>query len=193
MVLAGAFDCFSDIDRAQYLQKTDGADSSFIEKILKYCAKKKIKESSAQVSLFGEEESTQDIGITYPECEPMSLLDKLKNEKEMIGFYISGHPLDIYSDEIKSFANSSVAELEDINVLYENNRNNLSFSGIITEAGSGLNKKNQQYGYFTLEDKKGAYRFFLSGKDFLKYQAYLKSNIYVWRRRFHNRQNGIQN
>ncbi len=181
LVLSGAFDCFGDIDRAQYLtQVDDKSNMTYLDKLLKYCIKKKERESSSQVSLFGTEEIVEEASVLVPQCEPMSLLEKLKHERDMIGFYVSGHPLDNYSDEIKAFANSYVTELEDLQTLYNNGKTSLSFAGIITKAGTGMTKNNAQYGKFTLEDKQGSHEFMLFSKDYITFSNFLKENLYVY-------------
>ncbi|MGP1514791.1 MAG: DNA polymerase III subunit alpha [Bacteroidales bacterium] len=180
LVLAGAFDCFENVDRSQYLAKVSNSDITFIEKILKYCQKKKNREILSQVSLFDTVDQTEDTGIIFPQCEPMRLLDKVKYERDLIGFYVSGHPLDTYADEIKTFAYNSLTELEDIIALYKNKKTSVSFAGVITKASIGVGKNGKQFGKFTLEDRDGTYDFRLFGKDFLDFNSYLQEGIYVY-------------
>ena len=181
LVLSGAFDCFENVDRAQYLAKVDDkTDTDYLDKLIKYCNKKKERENSSQVSLFGGDEAIEETAVALPQCEPMSLLEKLKNERDMIGFYVSGHPLDNYADEVKSFANTSLAEMQDLQSMYEKNKKSVSFVGIITKAVTSTGKNGKQYGRFTLEDKDGEYDVMLFGKDFLTYNQFLRENIYVY-------------
>ncbi|MDO5759602.1 MAG: DNA polymerase III subunit alpha [Bacteroidota bacterium] len=181
LVKSGAFDCFKDVHRAQYLY-IDKNEVSFIEQLMKYCAKQKENDLSSQASLFGggsvEEE---EVSISFPDCEPMSKLDMLKEEKEMIGFYLSGHPLDIYENEISTFVSDSLIELEDLENLYKTKSTaSLSFAGVITDAREAEGKNGKRYGFFTLEDKEGLYRFSLFGQDYLDYSKYLKTGLFVF-------------
>ena len=181
LVKSGAFDCFLGVDRAQYLAPIDNnSDIDFIDNLLHYCAKKKQHQESAQVSLFSEEEQQNETSIPYPKCEPMGKLEKLKYEKEMIGFYISGHPLDIYSDELRSFVRNKVSELENINDLFAKKQSSITFGGIITKAQTGVSKTGKQYGRFTLEDKDGSFDFILWGKDFINFAKFLRPNLYIF-------------
>lgn len=182
LVLCGAFDCFEGIDRAQYLAKVNdkNGEMTYLDKIIKYCIKKKERESSSQVSLFGGTETSEDFSIAIPQCEPMSLLDKLKNEKETTGFYISGHPLDIYADEVKYFANTSPAELEDLNKLYENKKTSICVAGIISKVERGNDKKGNPYCRFTLEDKEGSHIFSLYREQYSKYAHLVQENPYIF-------------
>lgn len=178
LVNSGAFDCFKDTHRAQYLY-VDKNNVSFIEQLMKYCIKQKEHDLASQTSLFGGDTQEEVLEISFPKCEPMSKLEMLKNEKEMIGFYLSGHPLDIYENEISTFVTNSVVELEDMETLF-NNKNNLSFAGVITDAKEAEGKNGKRYGFFTLEDKSGAYRFSLFGQDYINYGKYLKTGLFIF-------------
>ncbi|MBR1626103.1 MAG: DNA polymerase III subunit alpha [Bacteroidales bacterium] len=180
LVLAGAFDCFKGIDRAQYIAKDNGNDVMFIEKLIKYCQKKQMQASSSQFSLFGEEEQTSESNLSYPNVEPMTLLDKLRYERDLIGFYVSGHPLDDYTDEIKTFVYNSVTELDHMEELYKNNKTSVSFAGIVTKAEVRTDKQGKQFGIFTLEDKEGTYEFALFRDDFLEFGKYLRKDLYLY-------------
>jgi len=179
LILAGALDCFANVDRAQYFVK-ENSEITFLEKLLKYCQKEKENENSAQASLFGAEQTAEEYNLAFPQCEPMNLLEKLKNEKELIGFYISGHPLDNYLDEIKTFAHNSLIELQDLPGLYKKSITSPSFAGIITKQEQGTQKNGNKYGKFTIEDKSGTYEFFLGGKSYVTFAPYLKDNLYVY-------------
>lgn len=184
LVKSGAFDCFDEAHRAQYLY-TDNNDVVFIEKLIKYCTKQREHTLAAQTSLFGgEDDQGEALSISYPDCEPLSHLEKLRYEREMIGFYISGHPLDVYENEIKTFASNKLNELSDnMEAFYKEKGNTvLSFAGIITEAREGQSKTGKRQGFFTLEDKNGTHRFALFGQDYLNYSKFLKDGLYVYLR-----------
>ncbi|MEL7148143.1 MAG: DNA polymerase III subunit alpha, partial [Bacteroidota bacterium] len=93
LAMSGAFDCFDEYHRRQYLHKDD-SDSTLIEKAIKYANKMHAESASAQSSLFGG-----DSGVATPvpkvqQMEPFGEIEKLNIEKEVVGLYISGHPLD---------------------------------------------------------------------------------------------------
>ncbi len=187
LVKSGAFDCFKEAHRAQYLY-TDNNGVMFIEKLIKYCAKQREHSLASQTSLFGgDEEQDETLSISYPDCEPLTHLEKLRFEKEMIGFYISGHPLDDWNNEIKTFATDNFSELpnndSDLEAFYRKRGSTpLHFAGIITEAYEGQTKTGNKYGSFTIEDKEGSHRFSLFGQDYVNYGKYLKEKLYVYLR-----------
>ncbi|MEI7982504.1 MAG: DNA polymerase III subunit alpha, partial [Bacteroidota bacterium] len=98
---AGAFDCFENTHRAQYFFQENSDDPMFLEKIIKNAADFHARKDSMQQSLFGEAEEVQFKEFTLPDCRPWSKMEQLKYEKEVTGFYMSGHPLDEYSMEME--------------------------------------------------------------------------------------------
>ena len=182
LVKSGAFDCFNEADRAQYLfVEDDNSDVTFVDKLIKYAQKNYLSKNSAQISLFGEEEIEQTT-IKFPECEPLSTLEKLRYEKEMISFFISGHPLDIYKHEINCFVHNKLNELSDENMesMYLSGKTQLSFGGYVSKAETLEGKNGNPYGNFTLEDKDGEFRFRLFGQDFVKYGNFLKEGLFIF-------------
>src|SRR5690606_38735292 len=107
LAYAGGFDCFSGTHRAQYFH-TDGDRGTALEKALKYGAKYKENENSAQVSLFGSSSNVQIPEPTLPVCPEWGLIEKLKYEKDVIGIYLTSHPLDNYRFEINHFCQHPV-------------------------------------------------------------------------------------
>src|SRR5690554_3490558 len=97
MALAGCFDCFEGVHRAQYFFE-ESSGVPFLEKVLKYAARFKENENSAQVSLFGEASEVQIPEPEVPDCDEWGTMEKLAQEKEVVGIYISGHPLDDFKD-----------------------------------------------------------------------------------------------
>ncbi len=172
LACAGAFDGFPDTHRAQFFYRENESDSTFIEKVVKYGSEFQIQKNSAQVSLFGEESEAEIADLEMPEATPWSLIEKLKNEKEVTGFYISGHPLDTFDFEIKNFTNIDIAKInEDPENLVQFGK--LTFAGMITEAVEKMTKKGAPYGIFILEDKNDSHRFVLFSKDYIHLKPYL--------------------
>ncbi len=107
LVKAGAFDCFEGKNRAQYLQ-TDNKGVSFIEKAIRFGNDFKKNKASMQGSLFGDSEDVQIPEPEIPSCEPWTELEKLENEKEVTGLYLSGHPLDSFITQYKYYTQKSI-------------------------------------------------------------------------------------
>ena len=102
LAMAGAFDCFRDYHRRQFMYAPEN-DQNLIEKAIRYGNKEQEEKNAAQQSLFGGEGGMKVPPPKVPQCDPYSELEKLKIEKEVVGFYISGHPLDQFRFEIKHF------------------------------------------------------------------------------------------
>lgn len=168
MALAGAFDSFG-LHRAMFFtpDKKDGL--TVIEKATKYGSVIQAAHQNNTVSLFGAAgQSSADI----PEppinpCEEWSLLEKLKKEKEVIGIYLSGHPLEDYKLEIKHFTNCRLADIEN------RKDRDIKIAGIITTTETKFAKNGNQYARFTIEDFDSSYQFALFGKDFVKFREFI--------------------
>ena len=169
LVLAGAFDEFEDVHRAQLFIEKDG--TTFLEKLLNYASKYQAAKDSMQVSMFGGENADeQDLGFTFPQCTPWTSIEKLSKEKEIIGFYISGHPLDDYKLEINSFCKGRLTDLEE----FDNLRKGRAFviAGMVINAVPGTNKNGQPYTRLTLEDYYSKQRdFYLNGETNNKFSG----------------------
>ncbi|HAT77489.1 MAG TPA: DNA polymerase III subunit alpha, partial [Flavobacterium sp.] len=126
LALAGGFDSFTGVTRAQYFHD-DGDGITFYEKAIRYGAKFQENQNSSQVSLFGESSEVQIAEPIVPPCEDWSTMEKLAKEKEVVGIYISGHPLDDFKYEMKYFCNSKLELLRDLNQIINKN---LTFGGI---------------------------------------------------------------
>ncbi|MGI9530872.1 DNA polymerase III subunit alpha [Lutimonas sp.] len=176
MVLAGGFDSFQTANRSQYFA-LDEKGLTFIEKAIRFGNKFQESKNSAQVSLFGEASEVQFDEPIIPPCEPWNVMEKLSKEKEMIGIYISGHPLDDFKTEIQYFCNAKVDSLQNINQL---EGMELSFAGIITDVQHRVSKNGKPWGMFTFEDYSDAYEFRLFNEDYLKFRHYLIPNTFLF-------------
>lgn len=169
LALAGAFDCFTDIQRSQFFA-TDNEGITFIEKIVRYSAKISELKAAATQSLFGELGAGTGNDISMPKIpvtEPWSVMEQLKNEKEVVGVYISGHPLDEYKIEIQNFCNSNSGLLESKPNIVQ------SFAGIVTKINVRTSANGNQFMIFTLEDYAGNYEFALFAKDFIQFERFI--------------------
>ncbi|MEL6539320.1 MAG: DNA polymerase III subunit alpha [Bacteroidota bacterium] len=175
LAMAGAFDSLAQYHRRQYLHASDKA-GSLIEKAIRCAQQLKQERNSAQQSLFASA-GTQAAYDTRPEvapCEPYEELEKLKMEKEVVGFYISGHPLDQYRIELESFCHCHTQ-----NVLTRKGQA-VSLAGIITDAQVRRSKQGKTFGRFTIEDYEGRLDLALFGEDFLRNQHLLQAGTFVY-------------
>ncbi|MBT5693647.1 MAG: DNA polymerase III subunit alpha, partial [Flavobacteriaceae bacterium] len=164
LVYAGGFDSFEGVNRAQYLQD-NGDGITFIEKALKFGSKFQENKNSAQVSLFENSDEVQLQEPNIPHCDPWPNLEELKLEKEVVGIYISGHPLDDFKTPIKHFCNAPLDVLNDLNSLINKE---LRIGGIIGEVEHRISKNGKGWARFTVEDFTDSYDFRIFGEEYLK-------------------------
>ncbi len=170
MALGGAFDCFTGTHRAQYFQLDPKDGMNGLEKAVRYGAALANDGQQAQANLF---EDMPEENITEPQlpaAPEWSKLEFLKKEKEVVGFYISGHPLDGFRFEIKQFCNTKIEHLSRIDEL--KNRD-LTFPGIIIDSEERMSKNGKPFGFFTIEDFTGNTRLVLFGEDYGKFKHML--------------------
>lgn len=180
LISAGAFDCFTYYHRAQYFQlvKTNNnTDESIIERLIRYGNKIKNNENSSQVSLFGDSSEDNYAEPEIPKCEEWTKNQILKQEKESIGFYISGHPLDKFSLEKKLFENTKLSELSESLTPFENKI--LYFVGMISNSQEKMTKTGKNYGSFVFEDETTSREITLFSKDFVNFHKYLIDGLFV--------------
>jgi DNA polymerase III subunit alpha len=176
LALSGAFDCFEGIHRRQYVYAKDG-DASLIEKAVKFASKSQLEEQSAQVSLFGGTSGTVMPKPRIEPVEPFSELEKLNLEKEVVGIYISGHPLDNFRFEIDAFCNTPCNQLLDIDALLGRET---KVCGIVTSVEHRTTKTGRPFGKFTIEDYSGNFTFTLFGDDYLKYKNFMSQGWFLF-------------
>ncbi len=169
MVMAGCFDSFKNIERHQFFE-TDNEGLTFIDQLVRYGNLLKNQESTN--TLFGNDSSYQDAqkAPNIPICEPWPPLEKLNKEKELIGIYLSSHPLDDFKLEIDNFAKNRLSELHDLNKLFNKQ---VCIAGLVTEVKHLMTKTGRPFGALTVEDYSDSYRFMLFGKDYEEFRNYL--------------------
>ena len=177
---AGGFDCWSDTHRAQYFAH-DGDGITFLEKAVKYGAKHQENENSAQVSLFGAASDVQIAEPLVPPCEDWGTMEKLSREKEVVGIYISGHPLDDFKIEMKTFCNGTISDFSDLEKVL--NRE-VTFGGVVTDVQHRVSKQGKGWALFTVEDYTDSHEFRIFGEDYLKFRHFFVINSFVYVRAF---------
>ncbi|MDR1950915.1 MAG: DNA polymerase III subunit alpha, partial [Bacteroidales bacterium] len=165
---AGAFDCFSNIHRAQFFfQNPD--DTLFLDNLVSFASKYQANKNASQISLFGDDESGVEVADPQiPYCEPYPKIVELQNEKEVTGFFISGHPLDDYKFEQKLFANCTIPVLK--NDLKPLQNRDLRFIAMITNAEHLISKKGTNYGRVTFQDFDDSIDFTLFTDDYKNFR-----------------------
>ncbi len=191
LVYSGAFDCF-EANRAKFLEKQDGGLINTIDRIIKYANDFVNQQSSNQNSLFG---GTSDAHIpepSLPECEDWPLLEKLKYEKEVIGIYLTGHPLDNYRFEIDHFCSHQVKQLSLVNriksgeMIEEDQQEfnavrgrELIVGGLVSKAAHRTTKTGKPFGSFVFEDYHESVELVLFGEDYVKFKAFMEDGYFL--------------
>ena len=172
LAYAGAFDSFG-LHRKQYFHD-DGSGVNLLEKAIKYGNQTQAEKGMLQQSLFGG----MDGGNTLlppraPVCEPWNEIERLKFEKDVVGFYITGHPLDAFKIEMTQFAITPINQLEN----FKNRELNLA--GIVSKTAVRTSKNGNLFALFTLEDYSGAHEIALFGEDYVKYINYAQEGGFI--------------
>lgn len=176
LALAGSFDSFENIHRAQYFAE-DEKGQSLIEKAIRYGNAVQEAENSSQASLFGESEDADIPEPMIPPAPEWRTLDQLNREKEVVGIYISGHPLDDFKFELEQFANAKVIDLESIEEVKK--RRETKVAGIITSVSHLTTKTGSPFGKFIVEDYSGTFEFALFKDDYIRHRNYLNEYWFV--------------
>ncbi|MDR1981849.1 MAG: DNA polymerase III subunit alpha [Tannerellaceae bacterium] len=174
LALSGAFDNMG-IQREQFF--TDGIKGDpFIETLLRYGNTFQADKSSAANSLFGDENFVSIAKPEIPACEHWSDLVRLNKEKELVGIYLSAHPLDPYRIILTHVCNTGVTELNDKESLVGRE---ILVGGIVTDVREGMTKKGSPYGVMKIEDFTGSAEIALFGNDYVEFNNYLKAGLYL--------------
>jgi len=175
LALAGAFDSFEGEHRAMYFHELKEG-YTFLNKAIRYG--NAYQESlDAPPDLFGSVEGVELPEPPMPICDEWVRLDLLAREKQVVGIYISGHPLDDYSFEIKHNCNHSIEKFKDLEPI--KNRE-LSFAGIISDVHHRIDKNGNPYGVVVIEDFTDSKEFMLFREDYMKFKMMLVQGAFVY-------------
>src|SRR5690606_37415189 len=161
---------FREHHRRQYLEAPEG-DMTLLEKAVKYAQKVVQEAESAQVSLFGENSGMEVPLPNILNMEPFSQLQQLNIEKEVVGLYISGHPLDQFKLEFEAFTNTRLSEFSNMEAL-KIKRENIMAAGIVGSFAHRTTKNGKPFGTLSLEDYQGGHTFFIFGDDYIRFKEY---------------------
>jgi DNA polymerase-3 subunit alpha len=178
LVMAGAFDFDKHVHRGQWFEK-DTRDNGVtnLEKAMRYGSGKQDAKASQQVSLFGEAAAVDMPPPRFSPAQPWSEIEKLRFEKDVVGFYISGHPLDSFRLEMETFCNVPVSSLSDLTKL---RGRELAFAGIVTAANHRTTKTGKPFGTMVLEDYSGSFEMALFSDDYLKFKPFLTVEYFLF-------------
>ena len=176
LVTAGGLDSFG-YHRAQYLHLVD-ATTTILDNLVNYGQKNQQDSMNLQATLFGELDGFEVTKPNIPDCELWHDYEKSKKEKELIGIYLTSHPLDPYKLEMQLLC----TPVEELNSGLETFKGKeINIAGIITAKREGKTKTGKDFGILTLEDFSGTYELAFFGKDYTDFRQYFidETAIYV--------------
>lgn len=174
LALAGAFDNFG-IQREQFFAET-GKGEIFLETLVRYGNKYQTDRSTAVNSLFGDDNFVAIAKPEIPACERWSDLERLNKEKDLVGIYLSAHPLDEYRIILTYVCNTGMVEIAEREAL---RGREILLGGIVTGFREGMTKMGKPYGILKIEDFTGSGEIALFGNDYIEYSKYGKVGMYL--------------
>ncbi len=177
LAMAGAFDCFTDVHRAQFFHSDEDGGPTFIDKLIRYTNSVINQKNSSQMNLFGDADDNVIPDPEMPDCPRWDKLEMLKKEKDVTGMYISGHPLDNFKIHINNFCSHSIADLK---LLEKLKGREVSFAGIIMSSQHKYTKNGKPFGSFVIEDYNDSIQLALFSEDYLKVKYFLEKDNFVF-------------
>ena len=179
LALSGGFDCFG-LMREQYLAPNAKGDL-FLDVLVRFGQQYQADKASQSMSLFG---SADDVAIALPpipKAEAWSSIERLGKEKELVGIFLSAHPLDDYSIILKKLCNTHCNEVTRENYDRLAQRQELTFGGIVTDVKQRFTKRGEPFGIVTIEDYDGPGEIALFGNDWGQWNSRLivSSSVYI--------------
>jgi len=171
LVYAGAFDGLPGVHRAQFFHVERDEKITFLEKLLLWATREQNAGSQQQTSIFDDTPAMQEEALPQlPVCEPWNPIQQLRHEKEIAGFYISGHPMDNYKAIIENYCNTNLELLQKPEEIEKFFTKTAKFVGIVSAVQQGVTKNGKDYGRVTFEDENGAWQWMLFAEDFTKFK-----------------------
>jgi len=171
LALAGAFDSFGTVSREQFVTPYANSET-FLDALIRYGNRYQNDKAENTMSLFGPVETVE---ITKPnppkDCPQWSDLERLNRERDLIGIYISGHPLDEYKIIVEKVCTVRMTEVADVDQFANMD---ITFGGIVTKKTEGHTKNGKPYGRVTMEDYSGAGEFALFGKEWASFKGFFE-------------------
>ena len=167
MALAGAFDDFKEIKREDFFE-TNNRGEVFSDILMRFGQRYQQSQQEMQNSLFGAFGAIEVATPPIPNAEPWSQLERLNRERDLVGMYLSAHPLDPYYIEVNYGCDTPLAEVKNRDDQIDKE---LTMGGLVVDFQTRMGKKGQ-FGILKIEDYTGSFEFMLFGNKFVDYQKY---------------------
>ncbi|KAA6333396.1 DNA polymerase III subunit alpha [termite gut metagenome] len=176
LALAGSFDGFPELAREQYFA-VNAKNEVFLETLIRYGNRYQTDKAVTVNSLFGDENMVDVVVPNIPVAERWNDLERLNKEKELIGIYLSAHPLDEYAIVLNYVCNTRMAELGDIAAL---TGREITMGGIVAGVRKGISKNGSPYGVLKMEDYSGTAELAFFGNDYVMFQGYFEEGLFLY-------------
>jgi DNA polymerase-3 subunit alpha len=173
LVVGGGMDSFTNLHRGTYFKADSETGPTFLEKLIRFGQAHQEGKNSSQASLFDSVGADGEIEMPeppIPNVEEWGRMQKLKAERDAIGIYLSGHPLDDFKIEMKTFCKHKVSDLKDMPKWLNHD---ITVGGMITSVGHKMTKTGKPFGTFVLEDYNESHEFALFGQDYVEFKKYI--------------------
>ncbi len=179
LAYSGTFDCFPEYHRAQFFHVADGDRTNGLEKLINYAQALQNVNAGTTNTLFGDLPSAMQVPVPkITVCEEWTLTEKLDHEKDITGMFMSGHPLDHFSFEMRHYQFTPINDFNEVRDTLSVNLNqlgrNFKLAGLVTEVQHRMTKTGKNFGSFVIEDFTGKTDFILWSEDYIKFQNYLE-------------------
>ncbi len=179
LAYSGTFDCFPEYHRAQFFHVADGDRTNGLEKLINYAQALQNINAGTTNTLFGDLPSAMQVPVPkITVCEEWTLTEKLDHEKDITGMFMSGHPLDHFSFEMRHYQFTPINDFNEVRDTLSVNLNqlgrNFKLAGLVTEVQHRMTKTGKNFGSFVIEDFTGKTDFILWSEDYIKFQNYLE-------------------
>ena len=177
LALSGGFDSFGIRREDFFVQNNKG--ETFIDTIMRFGQNYQAEKQQAQNSLFGDFGAVEIQTPTIPKSDiRWSDIERLNKERELVGIYLSAHPLDEYKIVLDNLCNTRCDELADVNSLKD--REDVILGGIVTGIRTRFDKRNNPCGFVTLEDFNGSGELALFGEDWGRWSGMFTEGASVY-------------
>ena len=177
LAMSGAFDCFG-VPRERYLA-SNAKGECFLDTLMRHGQVYQTQMAQARHTLFGDIDMVDIVVPPMPEAKPWSNIEKLNRERDLVGLYLSAHPLDDYAVVLEHLCNTHCGELDDKAALAE--RGEVTVGGVVTGIRSKLTRKGTPCGFVTIEDFVSSGELALFGEDWGRWRGMLAegSSVYI--------------
>ena len=176
LALSGGFDSFPELKREQFFA-VNSKGEIFLEALMRYGNRYQTDKAAATNSLFGGDNVIDIATPEIPPAERWNDLERLNKERELVGIYLSAHPLDEYAIVLEHVCNTHMAELEDKAALAGRE---ITMGGIVTSVRRGISKNGNPYGIAKIEDYSGSAELPFFGNDWVNFQGYLGEGTFLY-------------